>query len=125
MLLLGYECDADEARWMVWHRKGVSATTGIRLRSGHGGAAGKSGHESASKTRAGTGAGGEKEEGEEGQKMFLRVVMCTLLWREPEHFGFPEGYEGTSPFSLVVTVTFAPCELVVCVEFTFHSDILW
>ena len=57
--------------------------------------------------------------------MFLRVVMCTLLWREPEHFGFPEGYEGTSPFSLVVTVVFAPYELVVCVEFSFHSYILW
>ena len=63
--------------------------------------------------------------GEEGQKIFLRVVMCTLLWREPEHFGFPEGYEGMPPFSLVVTVVFEPYELVVCVEFSFHSDILW
>lgn len=62
VLMLGYNFEEDGARFMIWHPRGISATTNVRLKS------------------------------VEGQKTFLRLLMATLLWREPKHHGLPDDY---------------------------------
>lgn len=72
VLMLGYNYEEDGARFMIWHPRGISATTNVRLKS------------------------------VAGQKTFLRLLMATLLWREPKHHGLPDDY-GT-------------CSCVLCVD---------
>lgn len=71
VLMLGYNYEEDGARFMIWHPRGISATTNVRLKS------------------------------VEGQKTFLRLLMATLLWREPKHHGLPDDY-GTCPCVLYI-----------------------
>lgn len=71
VLMLGYNFEEDGARFMIWHPRGISATTNVKLKS------------------------------VEGQKTFLRLLMATLLWREPKHHGLPDDYGTCSCVSCI------------------------